>query len=505
MASRQFWFVPFVLAALYATSTNAQDTKDEPATTVAPVPKATTLAPTDIICRVCSCDDLGNVFCNNRDVAAFFTTADWDGLKIKKPRTVDLSDNTFANVTPISELPIQILNISNCDIVNIARGSFMNLQELKILDLSHNALNSANLSPHAFEGRYSPEKFEPLESLRVLDLSYNQLHSLNQDLFEHVSELTELYLTGNPLTIIDHVTMVAISSLPDLKVLDLKGCGLKEIPKNFLHTPKFLEVLDLSDNSLEVVPDALAETTNLKHLSLNNNLIRFIAHNSGDYNGFPVMPKLEEVHLCFMDNLEEILEHSMGGLTALKILHVSHNRKLTYIAPNALSAKDDKGALTWPPIREIYLSANNLSSIPSSLVGRWDTVQKLELGFNPLLCDCSTQWMVDTLVPFVNADRVNASKDLICREPIEMRGKTMQQLNERHTVMRCSAKYAGRSEQDGVLLMGALIGVLLAVPICLTIVLLYKRGYFAPCGVRGPADFSRAFYKRTNTDDFNFS
>lgn len=72
-----------------------------------------------------------------------------------------------------------------------------------------------------FQGRFMPEEYEPLAALRTLNLAYNDLHSLHQDLFEHMPELEELDLSGNPLTTIDHVTLIAISSLPMLKVSEI--------------------------------------------------------------------------------------------------------------------------------------------------------------------------------------------------------------------------------------------------------------------------------------------
>lgn len=63
-----------------------------------------------------------------------------------------------------------------------------------------------------------PEVYLPLRSLRILKLSHNDIHSLNQDIFEHIPEITELLLDGNPLKMIDHNTIVAISSLSTLKV-----------------------------------------------------------------------------------------------------------------------------------------------------------------------------------------------------------------------------------------------------------------------------------------------
>ena len=65
------------------------------------------------------------------------------------------------------------------------------------------------------------EEYEPLAALRVLNLGYNDLHSLDPDLFEHMPELEELDLSGNPMTVLDHVTLIAIASLPRLKVSDI--------------------------------------------------------------------------------------------------------------------------------------------------------------------------------------------------------------------------------------------------------------------------------------------
>lgn len=64
---------------------------------------------------------------------------------------MDLSENLFRNITVIAELPIQVLNLSRCNIEAIESASFKDLQDMKVLDLSHNRLTAAKLSPHAFE------------------------------------------------------------------------------------------------------------------------------------------------------------------------------------------------------------------------------------------------------------------------------------------------------------------------------------------------------------------
>ncbi|XP_059056388.1 leucine-rich repeat neuronal protein 3-like [Achroia grisella] len=453
------------------------------------------------ICRQCKCADT-KVDCTEQGLIKFFSKSEWDALQLMKPTHVDMSENSFINITVMADLPIQVLNLSRCGIQFIESTSFRDLQEMVTLDLSHNKLTSAKLSPHAFEGRYSPEEYEPLISMRNLNLAYNDLHSLHQDLFEHLPELAELDLSGNPLTTIDQVTLIAISSLPMLKVLRLRSCQLTEIPDKFLHTPRYLERLDISDNELTAVPQELEETKNLIYLNLNQNPIVELIADSEDNPGFPNLRKLKELHMCNMPELKAIGAGTLAGLEALENLHMSYNPKLSTIDPKALARVDDIGeTYDWPLIKELYLQSNNLSGIDSRLIARWDILTVIEVANNPLSCDCTTQWMVDNLVPAIESLKVNASENLVCQEPIEMRGYTMKHLHDIHRNMRCLDKYGNRPERDGAILLGLLIGVLLAVPVMLALVLMWRNGYFAWAGLRGPSVASRAFYKRAPDDD----
>ncbi|KAJ0182873.1 hypothetical protein K1T71_000849 [Dendrolimus kikuchii] len=434
------------------------------------------------ICRVCVCKD-GTVNCYDNNLTTFFSKDEWAELTDFKPTHVDLSENLFTNVTMIADLSIEVLNLSRCNIEVIENASFRDLQEMRVLDLSHNKLTSAKLSPHAFEGRFQPEEYKPLLAMRILSLAYNDLHSLNQDLFEHLAELEELDLSGNPLTTIDHVTIIAISSLPMLKVLRLRSCQLTEIPDKMLHTPRYLERLDVSDNQLTAVPQELDESKLLRYLNLNQNpIVEF---------GFPRLRKLQELHMCNMPVLRKI------G----RSLHMSFNPSLSEIDPKALARADDIGeTYDWPLVKKIYLQSNNLTEIDSRLLSRWDLLEEVDVSDNPFSCDCSTQWMVDILVPIVEEKGSNSSL-MVCKDPVEMQGYTMKHLHDSHRSMRCLDKYGHRPERDGAILLGTLIGVLLAVPIMLGLMLMWRHGYFAWLGLRGPVDVSRAFYKRAPAEE----
>ncbi|XP_028039276.1 leucine-rich repeat neuronal protein 3-like [Bombyx mandarina] len=456
--------------------------------------------PASDICRQCVCKD-NKVNCYDQNLDTFFSKEEWAALADFKPKIVDLSENSFRNVTLMADLSIEILNLSRCKIDVIENASFKELQEMRVLDLSYNKLTAAKLSPHAFEGKYTPEQYEPLAAMRVLNLAYNDLHSLNQDLFEHLPQLEELDISGNPLTTIDHVTLIAISSLPMLKVLRMRSCQLTEIPEKFFHTPLYLSRLDISDNQLTAVPQELEETKNLEYLNLNQNPIRELDMTSEDYPGFPRLRKLKELHMCNMPSLRRIGPGALAGLESLESLHMSLNPSLEFIDPKALARPDDIGeTYDWPLIKQLYLQSNNLSDIDSRLLSRWDLLEKIDVSDNPYLCDCSTQWIVDVLVPLIEEKKTNSSL-MVCHEPIEMRGYTLKHLNEIHRHMRCVDKYGNRPERDGAILLGTLIGVLLAVPIMLGLVLLWRKGYFGWLGLRGPVDVSRAFYKRAPADD----
>lgn len=69
-----------------------------------------------------------------------------------------------------------------------------------------------------FRGLYAPDGYEPMRNMRVLHMGYNAIHSLDQDLFEHLTFLTELSLKYNPISVLDQSTVLAISSLDYLKV-----------------------------------------------------------------------------------------------------------------------------------------------------------------------------------------------------------------------------------------------------------------------------------------------
>jgi hypothetical protein len=83
-----------------------------------------------------------------------------------------------------------------------------------------------------------------------------------------------------------------------------------------------------------------------------------------------------------------------------------------------------------------------------------------------------------------------------------MRGRKLHELETRNYQMRCLDTAGNHPEKDGKLLIGVLVGVLLAVPVTMLLLLLLRNSRFgARFFSRGPAAYSRTFYSRTDSGD----
>lgn len=158
--------------------------------------------------------------CSNRSLTNIFSAEEWQTLQNGDIifEIINLNHNNISQIPEIPTYPVKSLYLSFNKIDNIAIGAFQNLTQLTILDLSHNKLTSKSLNPHIFKGSYVTDKYLPMQSLISLDLAYNEMHTLHSDVFEHLPNLETLILCKNVFREIDTSTLIAIASLPSLKV-----------------------------------------------------------------------------------------------------------------------------------------------------------------------------------------------------------------------------------------------------------------------------------------------
>nr|XP_012144395.1 PREDICTED: carboxypeptidase N subunit 2-like [Megachile rotundata] len=458
---------------------------------VQPISEVTIAPKLPSLCAICNCTG-DTMDCSNRNLTDQWADAQWPNVSIN---VVTFEGNSLVNLTSFPKAVIHKLILKNSNITKISNSAFKQLINLTELDLSGNHITRENLQPSVFEGRFSVDDYEPLAKLTVLNLASNELHSLHQDIFEHTPALKILNLSKNLFSKIDHPTSIALSSLPQLEELDLSYCSLTMLPESLFYTSRTIKRLNLSGNRFMVPPPALEEATTLEYLYMDENPLQIL----NQHQPFPTLPKLKELSLCCMPYLTVIGKGAFSGLKVLEHLRIQNCPNLESIDEYALSNETESGGSVWPPLKKLDLSDNALRYLPAHFVARWDWLEELDLMNNKWSCDCNNQYLIHILLPQHGKKLMGENVDMLkCAAPPEHLGRDLLSLSNR--TVRCLDLNGAQPEKDATILIGMFIGVMLAIPVCLVIFILWRRGFFF-CGPTGPASFSRAFYTRTSNDD----
>ena len=260
--------------------------------------------------------------------------------------------------------------------------------------------------PH--KGSHSP--------LLNLDLSFNKIQVLPRTAFEHLVNLEEINLSGNPLQIVEsHSTTTAIGSLTKLLSLNLSEIGIATLPRHFLKGLIHLKSIDISRNRLEEVPSEIHyDGHDLETLILDENPMEVIKSHS-----FSRMVTLSKLSICKMPNLAFIHEESFSGLRNLTFLHIDQNPVLGFIDPDAFVDFQDPMIL-----QELSLSHNFLRYLPNRMLPEMNSTGELSLKVfritgNQWECDCHNQWLVD----LINQDQfVEFAELALCTRPSDLKG-----------------------------------------------------------------------------------
>ncbi|CAG5103225.1 Similar to LRRN1: Leucine-rich repeat neuronal protein 1 (Homo sapiens) [Cotesia congregata] len=446
------------------------------------------------ICDICECKEK-EINCTSRHLTHHFENSFWPSIPLE---LVTFENNSIVHLKQFPNVTISKLIFRHNRISKIDDNAFRKIQNLSQLDLSHNQLTSSILLPTVFTGKrkYAPHEWEALPQLQVLNLGDNNLHTLHQDLFEHIPNVEVLILNGNPLEVIDDSIMKALNNLYHLQELHLVDCNLETLPEYVFDFHKTsLKKLHLNENRFTKIPTALKYATVLEFLNLDENPIQNLDEN----NAFPNLPELKRLSLCSLPYLTNVGRYVFSELPVMEELYLCDCPRLINIDEDSLVMHNINGAF-WPPLKILDLSNNALKYLSANLLGgMWHKLEKLILLNNDWSCDCQNQYLITQLLPMRGKTLMQDDVDkLFCTAPPEHAGKNLTSLS--HRILRCLDRYGARPERDAAILVGILIGLLLALPITLTLFFLWRRGFFF-FGRQNPASFSRAFYNRTSTND----
>ncbi|XP_054755078.2 protein artichoke-like [Lytechinus pictus] len=257
---------------------------------------------------------------------------------------LSLSDNFLKNFTTGSLLDVQQLDVLELD------GNFINS-----FTFSHDKLKKLNLSRNNFKMVHK-ESFKDLSMLDTLDLSKNFITHLTNVVSQ---SLQSLYVAFNQIEQIDGAMW---QDVPALKTLDVSNNQINDLT-NISGIP-FLENLNASNNLVEDLNSLHASET-LRHLNLSHNSIKRLSEMSA-------FPLLETLRLA--ENAIEYLDGSALGNSPLLTYLSLEGNKLTELGPLSNN----------PRLVSLFLQNNKIENIQVGFFTHSVSLKNVDVGSNKL-------------------------------------------------------------------------------------------------------------------------
>nr|QCL09083.1 Toll-like receptor 2 [Lutjanus peru] len=298
--------------------------------------------------------------------------------------------------------------------------------------------------------------------------------------------------------VVKNVDILEFYSFPALLLLhpllsvtrrvSVQNCTLFAIPCQTSFALFKLEYMDVSDNILsdltldEMMCNGEGVFRSLRTINISRNLLRSI-----NSQLFTKLSKLENIDMsgnmfhnmdvaCYWPPHLRFLNLSSTGLTkvtpclpaSLQILDVSNNAltvfnidlpllKELYISGNKLTSLPEAGL--YPRLAILYIKNNNLHTLSSDNLNRYNSLRRLEAGANTYVCSCDFVAFMTSGLKYHRVTIGDKSKSYICDSPDTMRQKSVK--DARLSVFECHTALA-----FSVLCLGLLAVILLIAGLC---------------------------------------
>ncbi|XP_053969509.1 leucine-rich repeat-containing G-protein coupled receptor 5-like [Anastrepha ludens] len=284
---------------------------------------------------------------------------------------------------------VKELDMRNCSIQVMTWECFLMSQDLRILLLSNNLLQTIEASTFKFASDLQylfldsnrltllhPSSFEGLTKLRYLDMHQNFLTQLPAGLFDQLPALEELHLDDNRLHTLNN--QLFLNNL-NLKILTLGANRLQDIGENTFRRQAQLIILDISNN-----PElrTLVLKLQLRNLVASNcalrrvNIYGYVRNVDLSYNRilelyFAEPQQLETLNL--RNNSLQLIA-SLSRATNLQVLDLGDNPELgTLPSPWLANA-----------LKRLDLGNTGLRQLPIEAIADQEQLNFLNVSYNQL-------------------------------------------------------------------------------------------------------------------------
>lgn len=304
----------------------------------------------------------------------------------------------------LSTLPNELRSLSKLTTLMIAFNDFTQIPSV-VCEMT--SLLQLIATANAIESL--PDNIGNLTNLSLLDVRYNFLKALPASVKQLVN-LTRIDIRQNPLSTIPPV-LVSLPKLETLDIgpnmfgqtsLDLALPALKTIrsPDSFLPslsfasgvTPTHLTKINLSDNNLTTLPDAIGDLPHLESLIVKNNKLTSLPEKIFS------IPTLKWLYVGY--NQITALPEKIGKKCLIQLFEVQHN-KLTKLPANLFRycymlriCNFSNNQLTELPalaeaeelnaIEELYIGQNNLSAAAIDHATNFLKLKSFDVSYNKI-------------------------------------------------------------------------------------------------------------------------